>query len=316
MTCRVVINLELPWNPTRLEQRIGRVDRIGQSRRVHVFHFVARGTAEERILEALKEKVGRARQDIDAADPLGFAHQSDDVVIVRRMVGLEVDPPNHTGAPSTDDAATVSMPFELIRLEADAADELRRLIEARRFTERDKSERQFVADGWWFATATRRSPTRAHLRGRLLVLVHDRLSDDHGQSIASRIVSLFVTIRSESPDADRRRRLGIAAESAHHVAVDSSADTDWRVEMRRLHRLFVDARAERDSAILASLDGSVTQQQVGLFERRSLREAAERAGRAEEMKQHFASRIAALARSTTEANDANAVLMLVPIERW
>jgi hypothetical protein len=34
------------------------------------------------------------------------------------------------------------------------------------------------------------------------------------------------------------------------------------------------------------------------------------------MKQHFASRIAALARSTTEANDANAVLMLVPIERW
>ena len=34
--CRLVVNLELPWNPMRLEQRIGRVDRIGQSRTVHV----------------------------------------------------------------------------------------------------------------------------------------------------------------------------------------------------------------------------------------------------------------------------------------
>ena len=40
---RVVINLELPWNPMRLEQRIGRVDRIGQRRRVHAFHLIAAG---------------------------------------------------------------------------------------------------------------------------------------------------------------------------------------------------------------------------------------------------------------------------------
>ncbi|RPH59538.1 MAG: hypothetical protein EHM89_10500, partial [Acidobacteria bacterium] len=36
--CRLVINLELPWNPTRLEQRIGRVDRLGQMRRVHAIN--------------------------------------------------------------------------------------------------------------------------------------------------------------------------------------------------------------------------------------------------------------------------------------
>ena len=45
--CRLVINLELPWTPVRLEQRIGRVERIGQARRVHAVHLLAAGTCEE-----------------------------------------------------------------------------------------------------------------------------------------------------------------------------------------------------------------------------------------------------------------------------
>ena len=49
-TCRLVVNLELPWNPMRLEQRIGRVDRIGQRRAVHVFHLIARDSGESRVL--------------------------------------------------------------------------------------------------------------------------------------------------------------------------------------------------------------------------------------------------------------------------
>jgi superfamily II DNA or RNA helicase len=49
--CRLVVNLELPWTPLRLEQRVGRVDRIGQSRRVHQVHLVASGTAEESHVE-------------------------------------------------------------------------------------------------------------------------------------------------------------------------------------------------------------------------------------------------------------------------
>ena len=314
-SCRVVINLELPWNPTRLEQRIGRVDRIGQRRRVHVFHLVARDTAEVQILESLKGKIALARRDIDTADPLGLSHQSDnDIEIARRMVGLNVDQTNDTEARSIEDAVTLSVPFELTRLEADAARERRRLIDARRFTRRDRSEWPLVPDGW-FATATRLPLTRTHLRGRLLVLVHDRLSTHHGRPIASRVVSALVTLRSEFSAADRRRRLRIVAESVHRLAVES-ADTDWRAEMRRLHGLFVAARVERDAAILASLEGSVIPAQVGLFERRRLREAAERAARTEETKQNVSSRIAAFAMSTTETIDANAVLMLVPSERW
>lgn len=52
-----VINLELPWNPAVLEQRIARVHRMGQIRPVRVIHFVTRGTIEERIQKILSEKL-------------------------------------------------------------------------------------------------------------------------------------------------------------------------------------------------------------------------------------------------------------------
>ena len=45
--CRLVVNLELPWTPLRLEQRIGRVDRLGQRRRVHAVQLIAAGSGEE-----------------------------------------------------------------------------------------------------------------------------------------------------------------------------------------------------------------------------------------------------------------------------
>jgi superfamily II DNA/RNA helicase len=69
--CRLVINLELPWNPMRLEQRIGRVDRIGQARTVHAFHLIARGTGEARILSRLRARVAAAKADLTAPDPFG-----------------------------------------------------------------------------------------------------------------------------------------------------------------------------------------------------------------------------------------------------
>jgi len=51
--CRLVVNLELPWTPLRLEQRIGRVERIGQSRRVHAIHLVAADTREDSYVARL-----------------------------------------------------------------------------------------------------------------------------------------------------------------------------------------------------------------------------------------------------------------------
>lgn len=64
--CRLVVNLELPWTPLRLEQRIGRVDRLGQSRRVHAMHLVARGTAEETMVARHQDRVASIKTALDA----------------------------------------------------------------------------------------------------------------------------------------------------------------------------------------------------------------------------------------------------------
>ena len=55
--CRTVINYDLPWNPTVIEQRVGRVHRIGQTRDVFVFNFCLAGSVEERILAILHDKI-------------------------------------------------------------------------------------------------------------------------------------------------------------------------------------------------------------------------------------------------------------------
>ena len=55
--CNTLINFDVPWNPMAIEQRIGRIDRIGQQREVFVFNLVTRGTLEEQILHLLDEKI-------------------------------------------------------------------------------------------------------------------------------------------------------------------------------------------------------------------------------------------------------------------
>jgi SNF2 family DNA or RNA helicase len=55
--CNTLINFDVPWNPMAIEQRIGRIDRIGQQREVFVFNLVTRGTLEEQVLHLLDEKI-------------------------------------------------------------------------------------------------------------------------------------------------------------------------------------------------------------------------------------------------------------------
>jgi hypothetical protein len=69
----------------RIEQRIGRVDRIGQRRTVHAFHLIAVGTGEMRLLERLRTRVARAKADLGAPDPL------DDERHLARLVMEPVD---------------------------------------------------------------------------------------------------------------------------------------------------------------------------------------------------------------------------------
>ncbi|MBI4814816.1 MAG: DEAD/DEAH box helicase [Deltaproteobacteria bacterium] len=52
-----LINFDLPWNPMRVEQRIGRIHRIGQTREVFVFNLATKNTVEDRLLHVLDEKL-------------------------------------------------------------------------------------------------------------------------------------------------------------------------------------------------------------------------------------------------------------------
>lgn len=53
----IIINYDLPWNPMKIEQRCGRVDRIGQQRDVHIYNFILGETVENRVREVLEEKL-------------------------------------------------------------------------------------------------------------------------------------------------------------------------------------------------------------------------------------------------------------------
>jgi SNF2 family DNA or RNA helicase len=55
--CHVMVNFDLPWNPMQIEQRLGRIHRIGQEHDVLLTNLVARGTVEERLLHVLQAKI-------------------------------------------------------------------------------------------------------------------------------------------------------------------------------------------------------------------------------------------------------------------
>jgi superfamily II DNA or RNA helicase len=55
--CNTLINFDIPWNPMAIEQRIGRIDRIGQTREVFIFNLVTAGTIEDAMLRILDEKI-------------------------------------------------------------------------------------------------------------------------------------------------------------------------------------------------------------------------------------------------------------------
>jgi SNF2 family DNA or RNA helicase len=85
----IVVNLEVPWNPSVLEQRVGRVHRMGQRRSVQVLHFVTRDALEERVRQVVEDK--RALFDgllVDEADSvvLSAAARTTFVARIRRLL--------------------------------------------------------------------------------------------------------------------------------------------------------------------------------------------------------------------------------------
>lgn len=82
-TARYVFHFDIPWNPARLEQRNGRLDRHGQARDVFVFHFTSDDDADLAFLAYVAAKADQIRED------LGSAGQVFDAAIERRLLAGE-----------------------------------------------------------------------------------------------------------------------------------------------------------------------------------------------------------------------------------
>jgi len=102
--CHVMVNFDLPWNPMQIEQRLGRIHRIGQDHEVALTNLVSRATVEERILKVLEAKInlfelvvgeldmilGRVEEDFDFEHFVFDAHVAsrDDTEFQARLDAL------------------------------------------------------------------------------------------------------------------------------------------------------------------------------------------------------------------------------------
>ncbi len=69
--CDTIVNWDLPWNPMVVEQRIGRIDRLGQqSDKIFIFNIVSCGTIEERVIERLYNRIGIFKDSIGDLEPI------------------------------------------------------------------------------------------------------------------------------------------------------------------------------------------------------------------------------------------------------
>jgi superfamily II DNA or RNA helicase len=265
--CRIVINLELPWNPMRLEQRIGRVDRIGQSRTVHVFHLIARGTGESRILERLKARIARARQDITAADPVEDDEQEVAEIVMghpARVLTAEQEVQMQPDAGSPERV--------MVRLESEAVAEVGRLSWARRLSEHPDSAIQasLEAGGPWLTSARLRE-TRCRLGRQIVVIFAVESEDGHGRLVDSTLAPLLITLsKGERPIDHELVRLVLGSTASELRARASRAAAEERSKAVQLVMAMVETRVARERAVAAAITPiSSSLWQAGLFDRRA-----------------------------------------------
>jgi hypothetical protein len=84
--CHIVVNYDLPWNPMKIEQRIGRVDRVGQTRDVEIYNFAVEGMLDEHILDVLEQRIQIFTETVGALDPILESFEAE---VERIVLGAE-----------------------------------------------------------------------------------------------------------------------------------------------------------------------------------------------------------------------------------
>ena len=258
--CRLVVHFELPWTPMRLEQRTGRVDRLGQSRPVHELVLVASDTAERLVLGPLMKRARAAASH--GGGPASAITES--AVAAALMEGRPVDPPPQEPARHVAE----------IDLRVEAADESQRLA-VHRLLGRSGPAVRAPDDIHVCATA----PSSA---SGILLVVSVVVQDANGRAIHAEVVPVLV--RGERTPTGRTARetehwaSGILERHARDVIeiARRSCFEQCRGAMV-LFREQAEAAAARERA-MAAPEPSAAQMlvQAGLFDRRQLDAARRR----------------------------------------
>lgn len=251
--CRCVVNLEIPWNPVRLEQRIGRVDRIGQRQRVHAIHLIASGTFELTVVRRLVDRANRAAGALREATP---SHEATATAIL-------------TGAAAAEPTRDTSVAPELRHLDlaARAGDEAREIAIARRLLEtRSPSAMRPVA------TALNRHAQR------LMCAFAVVMTDADGVPIWTTVVGLELPAPWYACRTPRDLRTSLATAAPSLDAAMEGAAIRLRTTAQNVMRAVMTIGVEREHAIAGAVRlrharVAADLLQPGLFDRRAERRA-------------------------------------------
>jgi superfamily II DNA or RNA helicase len=258
--CRLIVHYELPWSPARLHQRCGRVNRIGQRRRVHEIALVAADTAEQLVLHPLIRRAVQSSAFLSSS----MARQLPEALVAARVL----DGKGLTAIEVTDDVAIPTHHFSTLDLRDEACAEAARLRTLRHLGERGSS------------SATPLIPLRAAVRRtdtQLIVLLAVSFRTTSGEMLEEALLPIAVSFAGRRWRRSRsalRQQVARALEQLEpHLG--SIADTFARSRAAAItarHAGNVAARISRLRALSSSPASSPKPMvQPGLFGRAALR---------------------------------------------
>ena len=251
---RWVVGIELPWNPSRLQQRAGRVDRIGQRRSVHVTWLMTAHVAGERLECLLRERVRRARAAV-GDDALEMSVPSERTIRNHLILGTAIE----TSAEPEQPVIAISRRWVRPAIAAARREMATRALRAR----------------WRGPVAMNRAGCCRLARGRrtwrALLIFTSALHDANGDAIESIVAGVMWT-PADAGTIDRVPR-DVVEDARRRIAAASA--TRAKRLARQLSREH-DCRLVRERVLVASLirDLGPISAQPGLFDRRALQHAA------------------------------------------
>jgi hypothetical protein len=249
--CRLVINLELPWTPLRVEQRAGRVDRIGQSNTVHVVRLVARGTCEETTVVRLARRIARIQ---------GAMRLTSSIPNERRVAeSILGDSPVPDVEPAT---GSRPVGISAIDLRHEADQEAERIVCARSLLDADPS---MPTDSRAVIANLRRRHARP--APRCVWVFGVTVSNARGEVVCEPLVALTAELRHPVGKPRRDIRRCLTSDSTSVEQALSAARNRMLLELRDALRRPAALWARREQALMAELHDCRARLSAGLMQR-------------------------------------------------